>query len=78
MTDCGCRSHNGFLTSKGLEEAALRERESLELAGAVARRYLDRVGSVSALIEIENDYDYDVNHVELNRSTFLQLEMFRG
>jgi len=28
--------------------------------------YLDKVDSVSALIEIENDYDYEPTHIELN------------
>jgi len=28
--------------------------------------YLDRPGSVSGLIEIENDYEYDPSHIELN------------
>ena len=45
---CDCRSHNGFLTAKGLEEAAQRSLEGLEVAGMDARRYVDRVGSVSA------------------------------
>ena len=45
---CECRSHNGFLTAKGLEETALRRSDSLELAGRVAIRYLDSRVSVSA------------------------------
>ena len=71
---CGCHSHNGLLLSP--EGLAQREGDSLELAGVVARRYLDKVGSVSALVEVEDDFDYDPRHVELNGSTFLQLEMF--
>jgi len=51
-SSCGCHSHNGFrLSPEGL---AQREHESLELAGMVATRYLDRVGSVSGL-ELERD-----------------------
>ncbi len=77
MQTCKCLSHNGFLTAKGLAEAAQRERAGLELlAVGETRCYLDRVGSVSALVEVEEDYDYDVLHVELNGSTFLQMEMF--
>jgi len=33
--------------------------------------YIDRVGSVSALIEIENDCAYDPTHIELNRRLIL-------
>ncbi len=29
-------------------------------------QYLDKVGSVSGLIEIENDFAYDPTHIELN------------
>jgi len=29
--------------------------------------YVDKVGSVSGLIEIENDYAYDPTHIELNQ-----------
>ena len=74
---CSCSSHNGFLTAKGLREAA--KRSSL-IRGLDARRYelhLDKVGSVSAMVEVEHDCDYDSKHVELNhRSSFLQLEIF--
>ena len=47
MADCGCHSHNGFrLSPEGL---AQRDREGPELAGVIAKRYLDKVGSVSGL-----------------------------
>ena len=50
MTDCGCSSHNGLLTAKGLAEAA--QQLSLEgLSPRGVREYVDRVGSVSALVE---------------------------
>ena len=52
MRDCGCHSHNGLLLSP--EGLAQRSPESLELAGVVTRRYLDKVGSVSGL-ELERD-----------------------
>jgi len=29
--------------------------------------YVDKVGSVSALVEVEEDFAYDPNHNELNR-----------
>ncbi len=59
---CECLSHNGFLTAKGLKEAEQRE---LELAGfrgvdkSMAPWYLDKVGSVSALVEVEGDHVFD-------------------
>ena len=56
---CECRSHNGFMTAKGLEEVAQRSPEGLELAGVVATRYLDKVGSVSALLKSNIDYRHD-------------------
>jgi len=34
-------------------------------------QYLDSIGSVSALIEIENDFAYDPTHIELNRREIL-------
>jgi len=73
---CGCHSHGGFLTSKGIE-VAQRERERHEVDGMALKQYLDRSGSVSALIEIENDCEYDSKHIELNTTAlFLQVEMF--
>ena len=64
MRKCGCYSHNGFVLSP--EGLAQREPESLELAGVAAKRYLDSIGSVSALVEVEDDFEYDANHRELN------------
>ena len=52
MTDCGCRSHNGFLTAKGLAEAAQRETAALSLEGLTPMSEsvrLDIQGSVSGL-----------------------------
>ena len=52
MRDCTCHSHNGFrLSPEGL---AQRKPESFELASMAAKRYLDKVGSVSGL-ELERD-----------------------
>ncbi len=49
---CGCNSHGSFLTAKGLGEAA--QRFSLEgLAPRGELEYIDKVGSVSALVEGE-------------------------
>ncbi len=52
---CGCRSHGGFLTAKGLKETAQR----LSLEGLAPRgelEYLDKVGSVSGLRRDEDMY----------------------
>ena len=52
--DCGCVSHNGFLTAKGLKEAAQREVDSHGLDAMWSIGYLDSRGSVSA-VENENE-----------------------
>jgi len=58
VTDCGCHSHNGFqLSPEGL---AQRDLEGPELAGVVAKRYLDKVGSVSGLERNGTHWDDDV------------------
>ncbi len=60
---CGCHSHNGFqLSPEGL---AQREREGPELAGVVAKRYLDKVGSVSGL-ELERDLFADISDQQID------------
>jgi len=57
---CGCNSHNGFLTAKGLAETAQRELELDERIDVdVASGYLDKVVSVSALVEVEGSYMCD-------------------
>ena len=66
MTDCLCHSHSGFLIRRGYALVA----QQLSLEGLAPRgecEYFDKVGSVSALIEIENDFAYDPTHIELNR-----------
>jgi len=56
-------SRNGFLTERGYAELAKRtSREGLSPRGVdemVAGRYLDKVGSVSALVEVEDPFDWD-------------------
>ena len=55
MADSTHYSRNGFLTKLGLEQAA--QRFSLEgLALRSEAGYLDKVGSVSALVEVEDLY----------------------
>ncbi len=41
-------ARNGFLTAKGLAEAAQRELEFAALDAMAPKQYLDKVGSVSA------------------------------
>ncbi len=63
MRNCSCHSHNGFrLSPEGL---AQREREGPELAGVVAERYLDKVGSVSGL-ELERDLYENIMDSDIN------------
>ncbi len=57
VTRCSCSSHGSFLTAKGLKEAAQR----LSLEGLAPRgdlEYVDKVVSVSALVEGEGSYDW--------------------
>ncbi len=69
---CDCIAHNGFLTAKGLAEAAQREVfldgvDNMDMFG-----YLDSTGSVSALVEppepiwvdqlLENQYRRFLGH----------------
>ncbi len=54
VADCSCSSHGSFLTAKGLEEAA--ERFALaDLSPRGVHEYVDKSGSVSALVEVEGD-----------------------
>jgi len=62
---CGCHSHSGFLTAKGLKEA--EQRFSLEgLAPRGLPEYIDKVGSVSGL-ELERDLYADISDVLLDQ-----------
>jgi len=67
---CQCASHNGFLTAKGLAEAAQR----LSLEGLAPRgelEYLDKVGSVSALAEAEEFHVFDDQVLDEQHRRFL-------
>jgi len=48
------------------EEAAVAYVDE-KVDGAGSLLYVDKVGSVSELVEVEDDFDYDPNHSELNR-----------
>ena len=66
-----------MLTKTGLAEAAQRESYRAALDGMEPARYLDRSGSVSALVEVEDDFEYDPDHIMLNhRVQLLQMEIF--
>ena len=59
---CGCTSHNGFLTAKGLKEAEQRSLEGLGIPGVDMWpdcQYLDKVGSVSGLRRDEMTMIFD-------------------
>ena len=58
---CGCLAHNGFLTRAGYE--------ALDIADG--SRYLDKVGSVSALVEGEGDHVFDDQLLENQYRRFL-------
>ena len=60
MMKCQCLSHNGFLTDRGYAEVAQRSLEGLESVDMFADMcYLDKVGSVSALVEVEENHVFD-------------------
>ena len=70
-------ARNGFLTAKGLKETDQRRGAfRAGLAGSESSSYVDKVGSVSALVEVEDDCEYDQNHNELNGTMILQEELF--
>jgi len=56
---CDCRSHNGFLTAKGLEETAQRRLVLAAVDAVGMSRYLDKVGSVSGLRRDEISMIFD-------------------
>ena len=76
MTRCRCSAHNGFLTVKGLAEAAQR----FSLEGLDSRRdyaYVDSVASVSGLRRDETTMIFDEGVIDEQHRRFLQdLEEF--
>ena len=70
MTDCSCSSHGGFLTAKGLGEAAQREVDCYGVDAMWSSGYLDRVGSVSALAEAEGFHVWDDGLIEEQHRRF--------
>ena len=77
---CDCRSHNGFMTAKGLEEAAQRsfagfDSREVGLTGESDPVRLDRSGSVSGLRRDETPMIWNEEILdEQFRRNFLQLE----
>jgi len=63
--NCDCYSHNGFLTERGYELAQQMSLEGLTPFGDCV--IVDKSGSVSALVEVEVDCEYDPEHTKLNR-----------
>ncbi len=57
--NCVCHSHNGFLVGRSPEGLAQRTLLKPELDGMQHVEYLDRVGSVSALVEVEEFHVFD-------------------
>ena len=65
MRDCGCHSHNGFqLSPEGL---AQRELELPEVDRMGTSRYVDKSGSVSALVEVEDHWDDEIMEDQYRR-----------
>ncbi len=70
--ECSCNSHGGFLTEKGLKEAAQRRLELDSLDGMDTRLYVDRVGSVSGLaLAMELDFSLSDEDLENQYRRFL-------
>ncbi len=72
MVNCSCHSHNGFLTAKGLAEAAQRSLEGLELREVGLTRgdecvRLDKSGSVSASELLQLHWDDAVINEQYRR-----------
>ena len=66
---CGCHSHNGFVLSSTPELAQLFAEDVLDGESEVA--YLDRVVSVSALVEVEGSYVFDHELIDQQHRRFL-------
>ena len=61
MRKCGCHSHNSFVRLS--EDEAITRVHQLALrglTGAPEDVILDIEGSVSALVEVEDHWDYDI------------------
>ena len=61
---CGCNSHNGLLTAKGLVSQAAQQYSLEGLAPRGELEYLDRVGSVSGLRRDEELYAHDDDYMD--------------
>ena len=60
---CDCRSHNGFLTAKGLKETEQRRGDTADFRavdGSQSSLYIDTRVSVSGLRRDETHWDYDL------------------
>ena len=68
---CQCLSHNGFLTAKGLVEAAQRDVVIDGVAGMDLFGYIDSRVSVSELRRDETDFFFDDDLIEEQHRRFL-------
>ena len=69
---CGCNSHNGFLTAKGLEKAAQRDVCIDGVDGMDMFGYLDSRVSVSAVGRDETMLIFDDEVIENQYRRFLE------
>jgi len=67
----GHYSRNGFLTSQGYREVAQRACEDAGLDAMQTRRYVDKVSSVSALVEVEDHHVFDDELLDQQHRRFL-------
>ena len=70
MRNCGCFAHDGFrLSPEGLAQRELELDGGVDVEHSLA--HIDGRVSVSALVEVEDDFDYDENHMRLNQEGFI-------
>ena len=69
---CGCNSHNGFLTAKGLAETAQRDVIVDGVASMDMFGYLDSRVSVSGLRRDETMFIFDSEVIDEQYRRFLQ------
>ena len=59
MSECSCHSHNGFLTSRGYQLAAVLAKK-LGVDTSEAMLYLDKVDSVSGPAQAQDQHALDL------------------
>jgi len=73
LQPCDCLSHNGFLTRAGYmaSELAAAQYCNEEVDGWGRLLYLDKVGSVSALVEVEESFVWNDRLLDQQYRRFL-------